>query len=560
MDGLHRFTVVAIDPAGNRSATTMAMYTLDRVAPVPPTIVLSPTTPDRVTTPQWTFVLEPDSAGECSIDGSSWAACTTTFSADLSAAADGPHTFAVRSVDAAGNVGTPTTSGFVLDRTAPSMPVITGGPALFSDDDTPSWSFTVDADATAWCRVDDGPWTPCAGSLTAALAAESDGIHSLEVKAIDGVGNEGPAVVSTFELDRKAPDAAALTAVPLNPGNDLTPEWWFTYEPGTVAWCSIDGGTPVACDGTATLELLTDGVYEVVVVVVDAAGNTSTPTTSAYELDTHAPASPLVTPPRTPDRDVHPEWGIEVEPGTVAECSFDGSELMACGAIFTADLVGLEGTHHLSVVARDAAGNLSDPVTSTYVLDTIAPAAPVLLHTPDRSAWNWRFSIETGATAECSVDGGPWTPCASPLPGGVSGRTVRFEVRAVDRAGNRSAITRTTVTPTLATAVEPVPPPDPPSTPPDDPETTPPDVIVTDVISRSGAALRPPVSTLAPLGRVRGRDRGGSAAAGHPSPGRALRGAGPRAAPDGGRDHHHPRARHPRGHRLRGGAEPDRPA
>ena len=149
----------------------------------------------------------------------------------------------------------------------------------------------------------------------------------------------------------------------------------------------------------------------------------------------------------------------------MAECSFDGGELMACGAIFTADLVGLEGTHHLSVVARDAAGNLSDPVTSTYVLDTIAPAAPVLLHTPDRSAWNWRFSIETGATAECSVDGGPWTPCASPLPGGVSGRTVRFEVRAVDRAGNRSAITRTTVTPTLATAVEPAPPPAPPLDP-----------------------------------------------------------------------------------------------
>ena len=171
---------------------------------------------------------------------------------------------------------------------------------------------------------------------------------------------------------------------------------------------------------------------------------------------------------------MHPEWGIEVEPGTVAECSFDGGELMACGAIFTADLVGLEGTHHLSVVARDAAGNVSDPVTSTYVLDTIAPAAPVLLHTPDRSAWNWRFSIETGATAECSVDGGPWTPCASPLPGGVSGRTVRFEVRAVDRAGNRSAITRTTVTPTLATAPSsPLRRPHPPSTPPDDPESTP---------------------------------------------------------------------------------------
>ena len=89
-----------------------------------------------------------------------------------------------------------------------------------------------------------------------------------------------------------------------------------------------------------------------------------------------------------------------------------------------------------------------------------------MLHTPDRSAWTWRFSIEAGATAECSVDGGPWSPCASPLPGGASGETVRFEVRAVDRAGNRSAITRTTVTPTMAPAVVAAPSPPPPPPPP----------------------------------------------------------------------------------------------
>ena len=85
-----------------------------------------------------------------------------------------------------------------------------------------------------------------------------------------------------------------------------------------------------------------------------------------------------------------------------------------------------------------------------------------MLHIPDRTSWTWRFSIEADATAECSMDGGPWSPCASPLPGGASGRTVRFEVRAVDRAGNRSAITRTTVTPTMAPAVVGPPPPPPP--------------------------------------------------------------------------------------------------
>jgi large repetitive protein len=502
-DGLHRFTVFAVDPAGNRSASTMATYTLDRVAPVPPTITGSPASPDRVTTPQWTFVVETGSAGECSIDGAAWMPCTTTFSADLSSAPDGLHTFAVRSVDDAGNVGATATGAFVLDRTPPGAPVVTSGPAANSGDDTPTWTFVVDDDAEAWCRVDDGPWAPCAGSFTADLTADADGIHALEVRAVDAVGNEGPATVATFELDRVAPEAATLTTVPLSPGNDPSPEWWFTYEPGTTAWCSLDGAAATLCDGTVAAELPVDGVYQLAVVVVDAAGNTSDVTTSAYELDTAAPAAPLLTSPRTPDRDAHPEWEIAVELGAVAECSFDGGEPVACGTVFTVDLVGLDGHHQLAVLARDAAGNVSVLVTSAYVLDTIAPAAPVILHTPDRAAWTWRFSVEDDAIAECSVDGGPWSPCASPHPGGASGRTVRLEVRAVDRAGNRSSITRTTVTPTMAPAVAAPPsaPPPPPPIPVPSGSTDTPSLIAV-AVAEPGGVTRPPLSTLAPRGQA----------------------------------------------------------
>jgi hypothetical protein len=145
-------------------------------------------------------------------------------------------------------------------------------------------------------------------------------------------------------------------------------------------------------------------------------------------------------------------------------------------------------------------------VVSTYLLDTIAPAAPVLQHTPDRTDWTWRFAIEAKATAECSIDGGPWTACASPLPGGPAGETVRFEVRAVDRAGNRSAISRTTVTPTMGTTLAP-PSDGPPATSPVDPppDLTPPSrtrsPVVELIVNAGAGATRPPVSALAPSGR-----------------------------------------------------------
>ena len=78
------------------------------------------------------------------------------------------------------------------------------------------------------------------------------------------------------------------------------------------------------------------------------------------------------------------------------------------------------------------------------------------------------------------MDGNPWARCASGLAGGVPDRTVRFEVRAVDQATNRSDVTGTTVTPTRKTG--PVVPPAPGPTgvggdedgPPPSPEVAPP--------------------------------------------------------------------------------------
>lgn len=451
-DGPHRFAVASFDTAGNRSASAVAMYTLDRLAPAPPTITGGPPSPSQLSTPQWTFTVEHQSAGECSIDGGAWIPCTTTFSADLSGALDGAHTFRVRSADLAGNVGATATATYVLDRTPPGAPVISGGPPADSRDDTPTWTIVVDGDARAECRIDDGPWLPCADSITADLVAEPDGLHALEVRAIDPVGNVSPTSLATYDLDRLAPEVPAFTSVPVSPGNAFAPEWAFTYEPGTTAWCALDGADPVACEGTYAAGVLPDGTHTLVVTVTDAAGNTSPAATNVYELDTSPPAAPVLSAPRTPDREVRPTWGIALEPGAVAECSLDTGEPVACGDVFTVDLLGQDGPHRLVVVARDAAGNESAPASSTYVLDTVPPAAPNLLHTPDRSSWTWRFAFEPGATAECSLDGVPWSACTSPLPAGAPDRAVRFEVRAVDRAGNRSPVTATTVTPTLAVA------------------------------------------------------------------------------------------------------------
>src|SRR5207245_1602940 len=63
---------------------------------------------------------------ECSLDGSAYATCTTP--ASYASLADGPHTFAVRALDADGVDATPASASWTVDTRAPTTS-LAGGPS-----------------------------------------------------------------------------------------------------------------------------------------------------------------------------------------------------------------------------------------------------------------------------------------------------------------------------------------------------------------------------------------------------------------------------------------------
>ena len=128
-----------------------------------PTITTPPASPGNDPTPSWVIQLAPDAVtASCSVDGGPYTSCGTSFTADLSAAADGVHTMAVRNADPAGNQSTSTVSSYDLDRLAPGAPTITSPPSP-SNVTTPVWSIASDAGTNTECRLDAGPWLPCTG-------------------------------------------------------------------------------------------------------------------------------------------------------------------------------------------------------------------------------------------------------------------------------------------------------------------------------------------------------------------------------------------------------------
>ena len=131
----------------------------------------------------------------------------------------------------------------------------------------------------------------------------------------------------------------------------------------------------------------------------------------------------------------------DTEAGVTFLCKLDAGSYAACSN--PATFSGLtDGSHNLSVQAKDAAGNISTTAASrTWSVDATGPPKPTILGPNNKSdSTAATFTItdaEAGVTFQCSLDGSPYTACTSPKTYTLlSSGTHVFDARAVDAAGN----------------------------------------------------------------------------------------------------------------------------
>src|SRR5262249_49245743 len=183
-----------------------------------------------------TFTVTGATAIQCRVDSGAFATCTSPFTPSV-ALADGSHTVTVRGTDAAGNIGTGSTT-FTVDT---QPPVVTVTPVASPiNNTTPSVTFTVTGATTIQCQIDSGTSAPCPSPFTPP-AALADGSHTITVRGTDAAGNIGTGA-TTFTVDTVAP---VVTVTPVaSPTNNNRPGVTFTVTGGaTTIQCQIDGGT-----------------------------------------------------------------------------------------------------------------------------------------------------------------------------------------------------------------------------------------------------------------------------------------------------------------------------
>ncbi|WP_408890221.1 Ig-like domain-containing protein [Myxococcus faecalis] len=441
--GSHTLQVRAVDAAGNLDATPASRtWTVDTVAP-DTSITSGPTGTTNSNSATFTFTsTESPALFECSLDGGTFAACTTP--ATFNNLSQGNHTLAVRARDSAGNVdGTPATRTWTVDTVAPETTIVSGPSGT-----TASTEATFDFDSnesgvTYECALDGATFTGCTDPMT--YTGLSQGSHTLRVRARDSAGNvDATPATRTWTVDTVAPDTAFASTPPAVSNSAVAHFQFSSNESGVSYECRLDGAVMfTACSASQSFPALAQGSHTLEVRAVDAAGNVDpTPAVYTWTIDTTAPDTTLSGGPTGTTSDTGATFTLtSTESPQTFQCSLDGAPFTACTSPTSLSNLA-DGSHTFAVRAVDAAGNVDlTPATRTWTVDTLAPDTTIVSGPPSPSASadaGFTFSAtETPVTLECSLDGGTFATCAASqsFPG-LSDGAHTLAVRARDTAGN----------------------------------------------------------------------------------------------------------------------------
>ena len=490
-DGNRTLRVVSTDSVG-RATTVVRNVTVDRTAPAAAvndpganlrgTVSLTATATDTGGTGVNSVSFQGSPAGQAT-----WTTISTDTtspydaSVDTTGLTDGLYDFRVFVTDVAGNTQTAQVSGRRVDNTNPTVTLtspganVRGTVALTSSaDDSGSGVATVTYQYSA---AGQNTWQSTSALWNTTSLA--DGLYDLRATATDNAGNSAPsATVANVRVDNTAPSVTmgspganvrgliALTSTSSDAGSGVATVTYQYSAAGQNTWQS----TSALWDTTT----LTDGLYDLHVVVTDNAGNSTVSATVAnVRIDNTAPTVTVTNP------------GANVR-GTVAlgSTSSDGGSGIS-GVVYQYSPAGqgnwtttpsawntvslTDGLYDLRATATDNAGNSTTSATVTNVrIDNTPPTttsnAPAGAQSADVIVT--LTSVDSGSgvsTTQYKIDSGTFTTgttvvISAPVSHTNDGvHTIQFQ--GTDNAGNVETLKSVNVTidttPPDGTAVDP---------------------------------------------------------------------------------------------------------
>ena len=411
-DGIYDVIATATDAAGNSSSdVTVDELTIDTMAPTIPTVnaqQTSDTTPvitgtadsvDQITvTVNGITYVEGD--GNLVDNGNNTWTLTIPLGNEL---ADGTYDVMATATDAAGNSSTDTTTNELTVDT--SLPTTPGVIPLITTNTSPTLNGTADSADDLTVNVAGVTYSEGDGNLTdnsndtwtlVIPVVLAEGVYDVTATATQGGLSATDPTSNELVIDLTPP---TIPTVNFLTTNDTTPTLTGTADSIDNLTVSVDGTTYSEGDGslidngdnTWTLTITTalaEGTYDVVVLTVDAAGNSSSDVTvNELTIDTTPPAIPtvdfLVTNDNTPVLTGTADSGanLTIIVGSISYTKGDGN-LIDNGDntwTLTIPLPLADRVYDVIAISTDAVGNTSmDATVNELTIDTLAPTVPTV--------------------------------------------------------------------------------------------------------------------------------------------------------------------------------------
>ncbi len=251
---------------------------------------------------------------------------------------------------------------------------------------------------------------------------------------------------------------APVTTINSGPGpgtttNQTSPSFGFSANKQVQGFqCRLDSGSFGACSSPKGYSGLGNGQHTFRVLAISEGGTASAETTRTWTIDTAAPTATINSGPSGTTQQTSASFGFSSsESNSSFECKLDAGSFGACSS--PKGYSGLsDGSHTFQVRARDGAGNVGNPATRTWTVDstgaTVPPTASITSGpsgTTTQTSASFGFtSSKPNSTFECKLDSGAYGGCTSPKSySGLAVGSHTFQVRAKDAAGTGNPATRT---------------------------------------------------------------------------------------------------------------------
>jgi len=425
-EGTTDLEVYAVDAAGNPSQHTVYSYVIDKTAPV---VDASPTKGLSNSSINVNLLSEADAKIYYKLNGGLWS--TFTSSGTVSINSERINSLEFYAVDAAGNPSQHTTYAYTIDKTAPAVSATPSSVSLSKN--SINVDISSESDATIYYRINSGLWKTFTGRGTVPINAE--GINSLEFYAVDTAGNPSAHTVYTYTIDKTAP-VVSVTPSSVSLSKDSI-NVAISCEPDSIIYYKVNNGLWSTFTGSGTVLISSEGINDLEVYAVDAAGNPSQHTVHSYVIDKTAPVVDTSPTKGLSNSSINVNLLSEADAKIYYRVNSGQWKTFTCSGTVSISTVG---SNKLEFYAVDAAGNPFQHTTYSYTIDK---TAPVVTATPTgglAGSINATLSSESNAKIYYRINRGSWHTFTGKGKVSINNSgTNKLEFYAVDAAGNHSA-------------------------------------------------------------------------------------------------------------------------